>query len=182
MEPLLLFIIILILIVSVIYVSRHWWSWVGQIPASDDYYKNYQETTTAGGEFTPRDISVDIQQLAIPKAEILAGSGEIAIDKIRANKLQLNAEIQEDSILKLGILNFPGWRVKLNGHEVETLANFKNQKGDYSGLIVVNLPQGNYKVQATFGETKLRYFADYLTLLSLILITGSTLITSHDWE
>ncbi|OGD86864.1 hypothetical protein A2164_04465 [Candidatus Curtissbacteria bacterium RBG_13_35_7] len=169
----------LILIVAVIYVSRHWWGWVGQIPTSDKYYKDYQETTTDEGEFTPRGISPEIMNHASVNIEILSGATRISNEKLTNNHWQFDTLVLKNSTVKMAILDFPGWKVKINNRDGEIIKNFKNQNGDYSGLIVVNLPEGNYKVEVIFGETRLRILADYLTLASLILIMGLILKRYH---
>ncbi|MDP2632572.1 MAG: 6-pyruvoyl-tetrahydropterin synthase-related protein [Candidatus Curtissbacteria bacterium] len=60
-------------------------------------------------------------------------------------------------------LFFPGWIVTINGRAVETFP--------YFGLISFNVPSGISKIDVSFNESKIRGFADFITLVSLFFFT-----------
>ena len=165
-------IVALILIISVMFVSRHWWGsgWVGQIPTSDEYYKNYQETTTAAGEFTPKGLSPHIANFTSKRIEILQGQGEIIQQTIENNRWEFKAKTTGDTFVKLSILNFPGWQATDYGNKIPIINDFATTKNDYSGLIVLRLPSGDHKVKVAFSETPIRKLGNYLSLIFLFII------------
>lgn len=160
----------LILIISVVYVSRHWWGWVGQIPTSDEYYKNYQEITTAAGEFIPRDISPIIENFRQPQIEIIEGEAKISKESLVLNNWQFHVDNGKDVTIKLALLNFPGWRVSVDGKETEIIRNYVSNEKDLSGLILFEIGSGTHDIKVNFGETKLRLIADLLSLLTLTFL------------
>jgi len=59
---------------------------------------------------------------------------------------------------------FPGWRVLIDGQATE----IQFQDPNYRGLITVNIPQGEHKVEVIFRRTKVRLIAELISLASLI--------------
>jgi len=69
--------------------------------------------------------------------------------------------------LRLPRIFFPGWRIRLDGQAA------KAEPSGPWGLLSVDLPAGDHRVVARFGETPLRVAADIVSLLSLaICIAG----------
>ena len=159
-----------LLVILVIFASRHYFGWVGQIPADDNYYKSYQETTTAGGEFTPKNTSPIIRYYAQPPIEVIDGDARIADESLKPNSWQFSAEGQKDSLVKLAILNFPGWRVSVDKKAVEIIGDYQSREKDLRGLILIKIKKGRHDIQASFGETKIRRIADFLSLSVLVFL------------
>ena len=169
----------LLFIILAIFPSRHFWGWVGQIPTEASYYQNYEGTTTAGGEFTPWGISAEIERYKDPKIEIISGEGKIISQKISNNHWQFETMTRDNSVIKLALLNFAGWNVKVDGLRKEIIGNYKTGDNNYSGLIVFKVPPGLHKINVTFGETRLRFFSDIITALALFSIFASLMLRSR---
>lgn len=163
-------IISLTLMVSVLFVSRHWWGWVGQIPKDDYYYQNYEDTNISGLEFAPKGWSPQAIDLLDKNVEIVMGQGEITHQTVKSNRWEFGIKSASDSFVKLSLLNFPGWQVAYNGNITPIVSNFTTLKNDYSGLVVLGLPPGEHKVKVVFGETPVRKIGNYLSLICLLLI------------
>lgn len=159
-----------ILVFLTIFISRHWWGWTGEIPGSDSYYQNYQETTTAQGEFSPKGISQNIVKYSSPKVQMLDGVGQVLNETVRSNKWTFTTSADSEVLVKLGILNFPGWQIKVDGRKTQIIENYKKDGEDYSGLLLVKVPKGSHFIEATFSETRLRKVSDLISLVTFFLI------------
>lgn len=70
--------------------------------------------------------------------------------------------LDDEQLVNFKIANFPGWRAKLNGKNIEVLTNHN------LGNIQLALPAGELQVELYFTENKLRLIADCLSLCSLL--------------
>ena len=59
---------------------------------------------------------------------------------------------------------FPGWRAYVDGRSVP----IQFQYAIYRGEIVFQIPKGQHDIRLSFGESKLRFIADSLTIMTVI--------------
>ncbi len=83
----------------------------------------------------------------------------------RSNYLELRLLNPTDQphLVTLSIYAYPGWKLFLD-NQLQSL-DWNNQ-----GLIQIQLPPGEHTLQARFQETKWRYLADFISLVSLIAL------------
>ena len=100
--------------------------------------------------------------------EITKGTGAVSPHSVRDHQLVLDVESTAGIELTIGSHGFPGWRVLIDGRETAW-------RYDDSGFIVVNVPAGWHGVEAVFGDTVVRAWANRITLLSGALWAASAL-------
>ncbi len=69
-------------------------------------------------------------------------------------------------------LYFPGWTVSVNGSPLEN-EKLIFQDPAFRGLMTFDLVPGEYDLQFTFGETKLRRISDYLSLAAMAVCVAT---------
>ncbi|MBU1140365.1 MAG: hypothetical protein KKA76_15420, partial [Proteobacteria bacterium] len=55
---------------------------------------------------------------------------------------------------------FPGWSVYIDGKQTD----IQYQDPDYRGIITFNVPMSQHNIEVKFGKTKVRKFADYISI------------------
>lgn len=63
-------------------------------------------------------------------------------------------------------LYFPGWEIKSNGVSL----NLEFQNMNYRGVMLFHLSKGNYIVESSYKETKLREISDIISFVSLFIV------------
>lgn len=77
-----------------------------------------------------------------------------------------NIDAKTDGKITFFAYYFPGWNAELDGKKVET------QPGKPYGQIEVMVSKGVHKIEFFWKETPLRKIADYVSLISLVIITA----------
>lgn len=126
--------------------------------------------STASGELLPSDVRVvpaptnppawqaRLDETSLPpNATVLATSHEPL-----STNIELETAVPFQATLRT--FYFPGWRITVNGRPVPIIPS------DPEGWMTVPVPDGRSTIQATFGETPLRAWADGLSLVSLVLL------------
>lgn len=164
------FLAVVLVVFLAIFPGRHFWGWVGQIPQGDNYYMQYDGTTTAEGEFTPKGVAEGIYLRKDPKIEIVNGNAKILDQNVSANNWQFAIDAAQNSLVKLSILNFPGWKVRVDESDEKIIGDYKDDKNDLRGLVVFKVASGFHNIKVRFEETPLRKTADVVSLVSLLVL------------
>lgn len=143
------------------------WYWhpaFGYDKVQEGYYWNFPLTSTYYGETDV--IWSEGPAKAYPKqrVEFAAGNGSITHFSKTSTKQSFLVEAKTPATVVDHTEYFPGWKAFVNGHEVPI--QFQDQ--NYRGQITFAVPAGVNHVQVVFGETKIRFFADMLSLVTLI--------------
>lgn len=169
----------LFLILAVIVANRNHLRINEKVFYSEQFFLGYSDTGTQYGEFStkwrgylsvPENIDPNV------KFETLAGEALIGEQFSQSNNLGFRAEVHSpEALVKINKIYFPGVKVILNGKELLPFSEFIVPSGEtgYSkednGLMIVPLEKGANTVEIFFGETKLRQFANILSLGSFLL-------------
>ena len=128
-------------------------------------YMGTDEYTPAGGD--NYEIKPDF-----PEYRLRSDNGDAAA-KARVTKLhtaiyrkQLTVESPDPVELVLRLMNYPAWRVTVNGKPVEA------QSDDPTGRMIIALPQGHSDVDVQFTRTPDRWLGDGISLAALFLLVG----------
>ncbi len=134
---------------------------------SDSFFTRVQRTTTNDtGESSPI-WSVRFMETK-PKAAIEVIDGKAEVRKLERNITKHSYEITTDSRARIreNTLYFPGWQVLIDG----TPVSIEFQDPRSRGLITFFVERGKHTVSLVFSETKLRHFADILSLFSTLVL------------
>ncbi|MCL4385950.1 MAG: 6-pyruvoyl-tetrahydropterin synthase-related protein [Cyanobacteria bacterium] len=155
----------LILLLIIVIISFYFLSAFRPMKYSYFYEYSADDTgvcaTSWGDEYLP----VWVKECAGAKA-----SNIIEVDKGKANVLinkpnEIEADIEvtgKQAKLTIFKYYFPGWRLSVDGKEVNI--NYRNSK---QGLISTIIKKGNHHIKVFYTKTKVMWIADVISLISL---------------
>lgn len=117
-----------------------------------DYLPNYAETAPK----EPRKYL----------AETLRGEAEVLNPESGTNWAKFDVDAKEDSQIRINIIRFQGWKVFVDGSEVEVFI----PEEEKWGRMWVRVPAGNHKVSVTFTNTPVRTVANIVSLISWLAL------------
>ena len=181
LKPGLLF---LLLVSAVLTANRNHLRINQTIIKDDSYFETYTGTATQYNEFTPiwRQSTREPVGFSLnTKAEISSGEGNINDAFSKSNHLKFDVAITSPRAqLTINKFYFPKTQVTVDGKNLSQqeiiITNTTNTRldieRDTSGLVALNLEKGNHTVEFRYKETPLRVFANFLSLISLLLALG----------
>lgn len=143
------------------------------------------EVSQSSFEYLPKGVSlykgslgtnlVEIEKTQIPqsKIEIIAGNGQIKNLKYKPTYIDFAIEAHTPIQLRANVFNFPGWKAYVNGSE--TIINDNNKLK----LAELFLPSGIHDIKLEFQNTKIRSFANLLSLMVVFLLI---ILLSKKWQ
>jgi hypothetical protein len=102
-------------------------------------------------------------------AQIVSGSGEVTTAIQGTDWAIIKVKLDEDSTIRLGILQFPNWTVKINGQK---MATYVPESEDW-GRIHFNAPAGDHTIDVNLQNTQPRVIGNVISTLSWLLVIGS---------
>ena len=157
---------VLVSILIVVLISSFYWKPKAYQQKPETFYTGIYESTTDTGESAPI-WSVRFMEKR-PKAHMEVVDGKATIKEIerKSNYHKYEVNVLQKTLFKENTLYFPGWQVKANG----VVQNIEFQNMTYRGVMLFNLPKGNYVVEVKYSETKLRLISDLISVFSLLLL------------
>lgn len=159
--------VILISFITII-TTISFWQPKSYLAENDSYFINEYSGSTDTGESSPRWSIRGMEQKPKNHLEIIEGKTDIRelVRKTNLHSYEVTAE--EKTRLVDNTVYFPGWEVLVD----ESKTNIEFQDQNYRGLITFYIPSGEHRVEVRFRETKLRMFADFVSLGSVMVIFG----------
>lgn len=110
-------------------------------------------------------------QKAPETPEIL--EGEVVIQSYKKGSDYQIGEVKASSSakLRLPLFDFPGMQVKANGKIIPHQNDDCRNQEFCLGLISFYLPKGDYKIEARLTNTKIRFAANLITIVSTVLVS-----------
>ena len=100
------------------------------------------------------------------KIRVISGRGNISNEIIRNASRRYILDAKTNVRIVDYTFYFPGWEVKSDGQPVA----IQFQDPDYRGVITYEIPAGRHEVYASFGDTKIRWFGNIVTILGTLTI------------
>lgn len=178
--------VFVILLFFVFYANRNHLRINKSVEFRDDYFLNYQETATWQNEFLPRWRITNKWQNIEQNFRVSKGDIEIKPETLKTNQIVLNSNSNQEGVIEIHRLYFPGWKVWVDGKLMQLDKDFEITKNiqleteelpfvDRSGLLSIPLEKGNHKIEVKFTETLLRKVGFTLSLaaftVSVLLLT-----------
>lgn len=107
-------------------------------------------------------------------AEIMEGGGEISEMKQGTNWAEFSVTSDQSSVIRINILKFPGWRVWVDGKEVE----IKIPEEEKWGRMWLDVPAGEHLISAKFTNTPVRTVSNLVSVLAW----GFLLLQFRQWK
>lgn len=157
------YLLIFIIIISSV---SYWRPILGYLKLNENYYWNFPLNTTFYGETDVIWSAGPAKSYPKQRVEIIDGIGIIKNFLKRSNQHTFTVDLKKDSYMIDHTQYFPGWKVFVDGKSVPI--QFQNQ--NYRGEITFLAPEGLHNIIVSFGETKIRFLADMLSLFAFVAI------------
>lgn len=131
----------------------------GQRESFSEDYLNYSE------DYLLLPLWVKERPSSLPRNKITVKDVEVAVVELSPVHYKAEVNLEESRLVEVNLYNFPGWEVRLDSEIVvpETLSPYGN--------IGVNVEKGRHDIEVKWTTTNLRKLSNYISLVSLILIT-----------
>lgn len=170
---------VLFVVCLLLWQNKDFWHAKGYAYKPETLFTNVYYGTTDTGESAPI-WSVRFMEKE-PKAhlEFIEGSGVIREYERKITRHIYQVDVEGKTRLRENTLYFPGWIVLVDGKKVDV--EFQDQEN--RGLATFFVEKGKHVIMLQFTETKLRTFADFVTLTSLAtMITCVILVEKRIWK
>lgn len=159
-------IILIILVAISIFLTKDYWKAKSYFQKPENYFTGIYYGTTDTGESAPRWSIRFMEQE--PKAHLEVIGGNAIIEELgrKSDLREYKVNVKKNAQLRENTLYFPGWEVSIDGKK--TNIEFQDQKN--RGVITFFVESGEHTVKINFKETKLRFLADIISLLSLLIL------------
>ncbi len=130
----------------------------------EGFYFTNDATTTSSKELMPLWVKELPFERSKEKIEIIKGSGSIENISFNSKKVAFAVKLNEEGVVRMNTIYYPGWKVTINGIEAEV--DYNNSKG----VMDLELPAGNHTVIASFNETQIRMISNIISVVSLVTL------------
>jgi hypothetical protein len=100
------------------------------------------------------------------QAEIMEGKGEVKEGTSGTNWERFKVEAETDVTVRVSLLQFPTWRVLVDGKETQTFV----PKTEEWGRLYVVVPAGSHEVYAKLTDTPVRTAGNIISIGSWVLL------------
>lgn len=139
---------------------------LGFAKVDENYYWNYPLNTTYFGETDTIWAKGKATSFAKKPVELVSGRAVIKDFTKKSNLQTFTAIAENNAVIVSNTQYFPGWKVYVNGKP--TTIGFQDQ--NWRGLITFPVMKGENKIKIEFGESRLRFIADIISIATFGLI------------
>jgi len=143
------------------------WRANGYLQKPDSFYEKVYYGTTDTGESSPVWSVRFMEREPKLRIEIVEGEAEIMQTQRTSTRHSYQIVSASGARIKENTLYFPGWKVYVDGKENKKV---EFQDARYRGIITFYVERGRHKVDVVFEETKLRFAANMVSLISIVLV------------
>lgn len=150
-------------------VQPPWWDTAADIQEMQDFiedgdgYEGTDEYVPAGVD--PYELKKDAPQVATVSGD----PAVIHIDRWGAQSKVFSANVARPEKLRIRLLNYPAWRVEVNGREITAGTQ------PVTGEILIPVEPGSNRVRVTFVQTEDRLIGDLVSAGTLLLVIAWSL-------
>ena len=148
--------------------NRNYWRAKDFSFQDDSFYKNVYAGTTDTGESSPRWSVRFMERFPEAPMEVIEGKAEIEEVGRSTTRHEYLVKAETPARLVENTLYFPGWTVWVDGEQRE----IQFQDPAHRGLITFWVFPGKHQVVVKFGETRLRLFANLVSLGGIVGLIG----------
>lgn len=155
------------LLFLVVFSTAYYWNPpLGWDKVDEKYYWNFPLSTTYFGETDLIWSEGPAKKYPLKRIDVIDGKGVVGEISKKSNKLVFKVNNETPIKVVVHIQYFPGWRAYVD----DKLTPIQFQYQIYRGEIVFPIPKGEHLVRLSFGESKVRFFADMLTVVGFIIL------------
>ncbi len=117
-------------------------------------------------------IDITEKELTSSKYQVVKGDLLIKTERFLPDHFVIDGQSEQGATIKFSVVNFPGWKVWIDGDEAKIADNNKYK------LITIELPRGEHLITGKFTNTPVRSLGNGLSVSSFLILTG-ILILHH---
>jgi len=159
-------IVLVFLSFLIIFVNKDYWYAKSYLNKPEVFYTSVYQSTTDTGESAPIWSVRFMEEEPETSLEIIDGNAKIKQVRRTSTYHQYQVRADSETRLRENTLYFPGWQVLVDGKE----APIQFQDPENRGVMTFNVEKGKHLVELKFTETKLRLFADIISLVSFLIL------------
>jgi len=149
-----------LMVLAALFLSKDYWHAKDYLIKPESYFSGVYESTTDTGESAPIWSIRFMEKFPDSPMAVIDGEADIELLKRQVNRHTYQVMVSKQSRLVENTLYFPGWKVLVDGQPVV----IEFQDPSWRGLMTFNVSEGEHLVEVIFGETKLRQFANLISL------------------
>ncbi len=151
---------VFLILLVVLMLNKNYWYAKDFIYENESNYTRIYPGTTDTGELAPIWSVRFMEEYPQAPMEVIDGQAEIKAVSRTTTKHEFKVMAKTPARLVENTLYFPGWDVLVDGEATE----IEFQDPAHRGLMTFNIAEGEHEIVAQFKETRLRLFADLLSL------------------
>lgn len=155
-----------LILVGLLIVNTNYWHAKSYLQKPESFYTQIYNSTTDTGESSPIWSVRFMEKRAAEQVEVIEGHASIQSKERNSTHRIYNIFAHNRSRIRENTLYFPGWKVYVDGKEVEV--QYQDPKN--RGLITYYVSEGKHVIEIIFQETKLRQFANAFSILSILIL------------
>lgn len=163
---------VIIFVIFILVTTFSMWRSQAYSAKSEDFYTSIYNGTTDTGESSPIWSVRFMEKRPAAPAEVIEGDATIISEGRSTTKHRYSIEAKVKTRIVENTLYFPGWEVLVDGKKVD----IEFQDPGYRGLMTFNVELGKHTIVVLFKDTKLRMFANQISIAGLVLLIGSAII------
>ncbi len=105
-----------------------------------------------------------IQKEKIDTPHFKDGQGEVSGYTKKTDFVSFKVNSKDGGVVEVPLTYFPGWIARLNDRKVDLLPT------DGLGLVKLSVPAGSSDIKLSFEDTSIRFFSNYLSLGSILIL------------
>lgn len=135
----------------------------------DSFYSSIYAGTTDTGESSPIWSVRFMEHMPAKESEVIDGEASMEVLNRTSRRHTYRIAAETRARIVENTLYFPGWQIHVDG--VPTAIEFQDPA--WRGLMTYVVDPGDHVVDVVFGDTKLRKFANSMSIVGLILLFAS---------
>lgn len=166
------------LLFATLWFNKDYWRAQEYFLKPESFYTGIYNGTTDTGESSPIWSVRFMEKWPKAHIEVIDGNARIQELSRRVTEHTYIVDASARSRIRENTLYFPGWNVFIDG----VRANIEFQDPANRGLMTFFTEKGIYKVHIAFSETKLRLFANIVSVVSLVFLVALGILRRGIWQ
>jgi uncharacterized membrane protein len=167
-----------ILIALLLLTTKDMWHAKTYFQKPETFYTSVYKGTTDTGESAPIWSVRFMEQSPKAALEVISGDAKIQREGRTTSRHDYIVTASEKTQMRENTLYFPGWNVKIDGQQVPIQFQDPNNRG----LMTFFVEKGTHTVSVNFQETKVRFFANMISLVGLSLLVLLGILKKRLWQ
>lgn len=168
----LIFVATIISVTAIFFSTYQMWHSSLYSAKPQEFYTSIYDGTTDTGESSPIWSVRFMEKRPAAPLEVIEGDANIIIAERTTTKHLYNIDAKKKSRILENTLYFPGWEVLVDGRKTD----IEFQDPGYRGLMTFMVEFGTHSVAVVLKDTKLRMFANQVSIAGFVVLIGSVII------